>query len=238
MAAIANLALSDESHSLTSEELQFYNALKDELGAGISDDFAIRVTRAFRSNKKNRMQVTIEEGKKILQWRAQYDLDNILLRQLDRSKIYNDSWPTWIYGEDCQGHLVAVDRVGDIQIDKFQANFDTVEKLIEHRAQYMERIQWEKAAISKRLGHRIYRHICIVDLKGLCMKHLSRSVIAQLKPIFDLGQLYYPETLQRLYIVNAPAIFYGAWKVISALIDPEVREKIQVFVSQFLCILA
>lgn len=53
------------------------------------------------------------------------------------------------------------------------------------------------------------------------------------QPIFDVGQLYYPETLHCLYIVNAPFIFYSAWKVISAIIQPETREKIQVFVRDF-----
>jgi hypothetical protein len=41
--------------------------------------------------------------------------------------------------------------------------------------------------------------------------------------------MYYPETLHRLYLINAPFVFYGAWKMIASLIDPETREKIQVF---------
>jgi hypothetical protein len=52
-----------------------------------------------------------------------------------------------------------------------------------------------------------------------------------------VGQLYYPETLHCLYIINAPFIFYGAWKVISAIIQPETREKIQVFVRDALGLL-
>jgi len=86
-------------------------------------------------------------------------------------------------------------------------------------------------AVSKRLGRRIYKHIFVFDLAGIGMKHLSRNLISFLKPIFDLGQVYYPESLFRMYLVNAPLIFWGTWKIISGLIDPETREKIGVLVS-------
>lgn len=64
---------------------------------------------------------------------------------------------------------------------------------------------------------------------------LTPAFVSGIQPIFDIGQLYYPETLHRLYLINAPMVFYGFWKMISGLIDPETREKIQVFVRLYLC---
>lgn len=63
---------------------------------------------------------------------------------------------------------------------------------------------------------------------------LTSSFGTNVQPIFDVGQHFYPETLHRLYLVNAPMVFYGAWKVISSLIDPDTRNKIQVFVRSML----
>lgn len=171
----------EEGAPLTAEDREYYDAVKAEHGDKCTEDFAIRMARAFRAQKKNRMQVTMAEAKRILEWRAAHDAENILTRELDHSKVYFDCWPGLVYGEDKDGHLIAVDRIAEIQIDAFQKNFGHIDQLLPHRVQYMERIQWEKAAISKRLDSRVYKHICIVDLKGLGMKHISRSIINYLK---------------------------------------------------------
>lgn len=171
----------EEGQPLSADDQQYYDALQTEYGNACTEDFKIRMARAFRTHKKNRMQVTMTEAKRILTWRAAHGADSILTRELDHSKIYFDCWPGQLYGEDTEGHLVAVDRITEIQIDAFQKHFGHIDLLLPHRVQYMERIQWEKAAVSKRLGHRVYKHICIVDLKGLGMKHISRSIINYLK---------------------------------------------------------
>jgi hypothetical protein len=220
----------EEAAPLSAEDQPFYDAVKREFGDRCAEDMALRVARAF-AHKKNRLQTTLDETRSILEWRDKLQVDSVLTRELDCTKIYYECWPGLMYGEDSEGHLIAIDRISDISLEGFLANFQHVDALLPHRAQYMERIQWEKAAISRRLGRRVYKHICVVDLRGLGMKHVSRSMLNHLKPIFDVGQRYYPETLHRLYLVNAPIVFYGAWKIISTLIDPDTREKIQVFVS-------
>ncbi|GMF46972.1 unnamed protein product [Phytophthora fragariaefolia] len=171
----------EEAQPLTAEDQHFFNAVKAEFGERCTDDLAIRVARAYRGVKKNREQFTIAETKRILDARAAYDVDNVLKHDLPLSKLYIEYWPTYLYGEDKEGHLVTVDRISDINHDGLFKTFSNVNDIIPHRWQYMERIQWEKVAISRRRGHRVYKHVCIVDLKGLSMKLLSPSVLSHLK---------------------------------------------------------
>jgi hypothetical protein len=173
--------VNEEAQPLAAEDQPFFDAVKDEFGDLCTDDLAIRVARAYRGVKKSRQQFTISETKKILDARAAHDVDHVLTHELPKSKLYNEYWPTYIYGEDKEGHLVTVDRISDINPDALFKTFSNVNDIIPHRWQYMERIQWEKAAISKRLGRRVYKHVCIVDLKGLSMKLLSPSVLSHLK---------------------------------------------------------
>jgi hypothetical protein len=173
--------LNDEAQPISNEDQAFYDAVKAEFGDACTEDFYIRVARAFRNTKKNRMQQTVAEAKRIVEWRKAMGAETVLTRELDRCKLFYDYWPGMLYGEDNEGHVIAVDRVADINLEAFQKEFNDVEQLMPHRLQYMERIQWEKAAISKRLDRRVYKHICIVDLKGLGMKHASRSVVNYLK---------------------------------------------------------
>lgn len=68
---------------------------------------------------------------------------------------------------------------------------------------------------------------CIIDLKGLAFKNLdSKAFIAG----FDIYQSHYPERIEKLYMVNAPLIFNGLWKVVSSFINGTTRKKI-VFVE-------
>lgn len=67
----------------------------------------------------------------------------------------------------------------------------------------------------------------LFDLTGLKLKNLDAK---WLSAIFDLLQSHYPERLAALWFLNAPFIFWGAWRVISPFINPTTRGKIR-FVS-------
>ncbi|KAJ8544487.1 hypothetical protein ON010_g11781 [Phytophthora cinnamomi] len=162
---MASLHEHEEAQPLTAEDQPLFDAVKAEFGDHCTDDLGIRVARAYRGVKKNREQFTLAETKKILDARAAYDVDNVLKRDLPQSKLYNEYWPTYVYGEDKEGHLVTVDRISDINPDGLFKTFSNVNDIIPHRWQYMERIQWEKVAISKRRGHRVYKHVMHPDLR-------------------------------------------------------------------------
>ncbi|KAF0709686.1 hypothetical protein AaE_012806, partial [Aphanomyces astaci] len=209
----------------------YYDAVADACGSDASPVFCMRLARAYRSEKKAvRMGKTVAEAKKVMEWRLEHRADTILGVELDKTHLFRQSWPTALCGEDYYGHVVSVERAVDIDLATFQSKF-TVNEVLVHRLQHLERIQAHLAAASQRTGRRIYKHICVFDLGGVGLKHLTPTVIGYIQPLFALGQQYYPESLFRMYLVNAPFVFWGAWKVLSALIDPDTRDKIQIFTS-------
>ncbi|CAH0474619.1 unnamed protein product [Peronospora belbahrii] len=107
----------EEAQPLTAEDQLFFDVVKSTFGDQDTDDLAIQVAHAYRNVKKNRKQFTISETKKILDVRAALDIDNILKNDLPMSKVYNENWPTYVNGEDKEGHLVTVDRLSDINPD-------------------------------------------------------------------------------------------------------------------------
>ena len=74
-----------------------------------------------------------------------------------------------------------------------------------------------------------HKQIYVCDLSGLSMSYIKPSWIKWLKPIFAQGSEYYPETLWRMYLVNAPWIVKKLWKIIKVWIDPETLEKIGIY---------
>jgi hypothetical protein len=65
------------------------------------------------------------------------------------------------------------------------------------------------------------------DLKGFGIKQMD---IVSLLYLVKALESYYPESLAKMYVSNAPYIFWGFWKVVKNLLDPVVRNKI-VFIT-------
>ena len=45
-----------------------------------------------------------------------------------------------------------------------------------------------------------------------------------IRAISDTDQKYYPETLNKLFLVNAPSAFVMVWKIVKGWLDPGVSQ--------------
>lgn len=69
---------------------------------------------------------------------------------------------------------------------------------------------------------------CIFDMAGVSVR---RNVdVVFLQELFSLLQKHYPQTLHKLYFVDAPILFSGVWGVVSNFINAHTRSKIS-FIS-------
>lgn len=69
---------------------------------------------------------------------------------------------------------------------------------------------------------------CIFDMTGV---RIGRNIdINFLRGVFDLLQTHYPETLSRLYFIDAPLLFLGVWKCVAPFLQPATKSKI-IFLS-------
>ena len=68
-----------------------------------------------------------------------------------------------------------------------------------------------------------YQFIVIFDMAGWSMKHTSMKMIANMISIL---QNYYPERLNKAFLVNTPYLFNVAWKVIKLWLDPRTAAKV------------
>lgn len=88
-------------------------------------------------------------------------------------------------------------------------------------------------ACSKVKGARVEQSFTILDLSGASMRLLSKSVFNFIKLASSTAQDYYPEILGRMFIVNAPMLFSGAWSTIKGFVDEKTRNKISIVGSKF-----
>lgn len=101
---------------------------------------------------------------------------------------------------------------------------------------------------SKKAGRPINRETVIFDCTGMGWRrkfyHLKTRALYNfyiielhmpalnfIRAIADCDQKYYPETLNKFFLVNAPSAFVYVWKIVKAWLDPGVN----VFYLIFIC---
>ena len=87
------------------------------------------------------------------------------------------------------------------------------------------------AICDKPLGDVMYRSTAGLSLTSLCRIHPAVTEVRacahcghlQTRAIADVDQKYYPETMNKLYLVNSPSAFVIVWKIVKGWLDPGVR---------------
>ena len=103
----------------------------------------------------------------------------------------------------------------------------TTEEYVKFIACFMET---NAKRMDPQAGPQGQRHFIIFDMKG--MKY--RCDMQKQKQLIKLANDYYPERLGIALVINANALFWGLWKLISPWMDKTTSEKVRVFQKDFL----
>ncbi|KAI9320496.1 CRAL-TRIO domain-containing protein [Dichotomocladium elegans] len=79
----------------------------------------------------------------------------------------------------------------------------------------------------------INRETVIFDCTGMGWHQFHMPALQFIRAISDVDQKYYPETLNKLYLVNAPSAFVMVWKIVKGWLDPGTINKIQILGKDF-----
>lgn len=163
-----------------------------------------------------------------LAWRDKVGADGILKQKIDKHDFFHDAWPSRAYGCDASGHPVFGERLKMIDAQALLGSIGK-ELVLQHRVQAFEAIALWKEGCSRRRGRRIYKQVSVLDIGGFNLReHFTPSGKAFLIALIDIGTKRYPETLHRLFIINAPLYFRAIWAAVGAWLDPPTRDKIQI----------
>lgn len=132
-------------------------------------------------------------------------------------------------GWDKQGHPILYDEIGCADItavtDAFSNDIEIVRK---YRFRFHRRLANCKRIQADRYKVPIFKHVMVMDMSGFCSSHFNAQYRAIVKDIIGDEQNVFPETLKKLYVVNAPWPFRLIWNVICTFIDPLTAQKISV----------
>ncbi|KAI7833811.1 CRAL-TRIO domain-containing protein, partial [Kickxella alabastrina] len=82
---------------------------------------------------------------------------------------------------------------------------------------------------SQQAGREISKQVVVFDLAAISIGMLSNlPALNMLREMLAKDQLLYPECMYLTYVVNAPAMFVTAWKLIKGWLDPRVISKVRI----------
>lgn len=178
-----------------------------EQNPNFSDTTVLRFYRGM----KGKEEPAYEAMKRYIAWRAEEDVDNIDSRR--------DEFQTEIDKRKCE--LGNFDRNGRPANFVFAHRHNANDRDIN---QVRKLTIWALETLRKAAKPEEERFTIAFDLSGFTLQCMDYEAVKQL---INILQAHYPDTLENLYVVDAPFIFSACWAVIKMWIDPVTANKIQ-----------
>ncbi|KAI9010660.1 CRAL-TRIO domain-containing protein [Hyaloraphidium curvatum] len=221
---------------LTPEQQQALDQFRSELKAeGVYDPIEHDEYTLLRFLRARRFDVpkTKFMFSNYLKWRHDFGVDEltktfVFAERPEIDKIY----PRYYHSTDKAGRPVYVEHLGKLDIRSI-FKLTTEERFMKnHVVEYEKTLKERFVACSWKAHRHIEQSCTIIDLKGVAITQFP-SVSSFVKHISAVAQDYYPETLGRMYIINAPMLFTSVWSVVKLFLDEATVQKIQILGSRY-----
>jgi hypothetical protein len=147
--------------------------------------------------------------------------------------VFISQYPQLYHGSAMNGCPVFFSKPGVLNVDAIEC-ITTLDGIVKYHWHVMMH-DYKMRLLKHKEAHPDFNNfqcVCVLDLEHLSTTQLSQRALGIIKTQTAIDSVCFPETMNKMLLINVPRFFSLTWSIIKGWIDPRTAGKVELISSR------